>query len=43
MLFTILIAAMVFTNFVNFTTMPGDFKAFVLHPSAPAPSWWWWS
>jgi C4-dicarboxylate transporter DctM subunit len=30
MLFTILIAAMVFTNFINFTTMPGDLKAFVL-------------
>ncbi|MBX3611243.1 MAG: TRAP transporter large permease [Hydrogenophaga sp.] len=31
MLFTILIAAMVFTNFINFTTMPGDLRDFVLH------------
>jgi tripartite ATP-independent transporter DctM subunit len=30
MLFTILIAAMIFTNFINFTTMPADLKAFVL-------------
>jgi C4-dicarboxylate transporter DctM subunit len=30
MLFTILIAAMVFTNFINFTTMPGDLRDFVL-------------
>lgn len=30
MLFAILIAAMVFTNFVNFTTMPGDLRDFVL-------------
>jgi C4-dicarboxylate transporter, DctM subunit len=30
MLFTILIAAMIFTNFINFTTMPGDLKDFVL-------------
>lgn len=36
MLFTILIAAMVFTNFINFTTMPGDLKAFVLQFS-PSP------
>lgn len=36
MLFTILIAAMVFTSFVNFTTMPGDLKTFVLQ-FAPTP------
>lgn len=30
MLFAILIAAMVFTNFVNFTTMPGDLRDFIL-------------
>lgn len=30
MLFTILIAAMIFTNFVNYTTMPGDLRDFVL-------------
>ncbi|GAB3192480.1 TRAP transporter large permease [Hydrogenophaga aquatica] len=30
MLFTILIAAMIFTNFINFTTMPADLKDFVL-------------
>ncbi len=36
MLFTILIAAMVFTNFINFTTMPGDLKNFVLQFS-PSP------
>lgn len=30
MLFTILIAAMIFTNFINYTTMPGDLKDFVL-------------
>ncbi len=30
MLFTILIGAMVFTNFINFTTMPGDLRDFVL-------------
>lgn len=30
MLFTILIAAMIFTNFINFTTMPGDLRDFVL-------------
>ncbi|GAB4037303.1 MAG: TRAP transporter large permease [Rubrivivax sp.] len=31
MLFTILIAAMLFSAFVNFTTMPGDLKAWILH------------
>ncbi len=30
MLFTILIAAMIFTNFINFTSMPGDLRDFVL-------------
>jgi C4-dicarboxylate transporter, DctM subunit len=30
MLFTILIGAMIFTNFINFTTMPGDLRDFVL-------------
>jgi tripartite ATP-independent transporter DctM subunit len=38
MLFTILIGAMMFANFVNFTTMPGDLKDFVtrfdVHPIA---------
>ena len=29
MLFTILIAAMMFANFINFTSMPGDLKAWV--------------
>jgi C4-dicarboxylate transporter, DctM subunit len=31
MLFTILIAAMLFSGFVNFTTMPGDLKDWILH------------
>jgi C4-dicarboxylate transporter, DctM subunit len=31
MLFTILIAAMLFSSFVNFTTMPGDLKDWILH------------
>jgi tripartite ATP-independent transporter DctM subunit len=30
MLFTILIGAMVFTSFINFTSMPGDLRDFVL-------------
>ena len=30
MLFTILIGAMIFTSFVNFTTMPADLRDFVL-------------
>jgi C4-dicarboxylate transporter, DctM subunit len=30
MLFTILIAAMLFSGFINFTTMPGDLKAWIL-------------
>ena len=29
MLFTVLIGAMVFTNFINFTSMPGDLRDFV--------------
>jgi tripartite ATP-independent transporter DctM subunit len=36
MLFTILIAAMVFTSFVNFTSMPGDLRDFILQFS-PEP------
>lgn len=36
MLFTILIAAMVFTNFINFTSMPADLRDFVLQFS-PEP------
>lgn len=36
MLFMILIGAMVFTSFVNFTTMPGDLRDFVLQFS-PSP------
>lgn len=31
MLFTILIAAMLFSSFVNFTTLPGDLKDWILH------------
>jgi tripartite ATP-independent transporter DctM subunit len=31
MLFTILIAATIFSSFVNFTTMPGDLKDWMLH------------
>ncbi len=31
MLFTILIAAMLFSSFVNFTTMPNDLKAWILN------------
>ncbi len=31
MLFTILIAAMIFSNFVNFTTMPGDLRYWIMH------------
>jgi TRAP-type C4-dicarboxylate transport system permease large subunit len=30
MLFMILIGAMIFTNFINFTSMPGDLRDFVL-------------
>ncbi len=35
MLFTILIAAMMFANFVNFTTMPGDLKDWILGQGLP--------
>ena len=35
MLFTILIAAMMFSSFVNFTTMPGDLKDWLLHQGFP--------
>ncbi|MBX3653983.1 MAG: TRAP transporter large permease [Ramlibacter sp.] len=31
MLFTLLIGATIFANFVNFTTMPGDLKDWILH------------
>jgi len=31
MLFTILIAAMMFSNFINYTTMPGDLRDWILH------------
>jgi C4-dicarboxylate transporter DctM subunit len=31
MLFTLLIAANLFSNFVNFTTMPGDLKEWIVH------------
>lgn len=31
MLFTLLIAANLFSNFVNFTTMPGDLKDWIVH------------
>ena len=31
MLFTLLIAATIFANFVNFTTMPGDLKHWITH------------
>jgi tripartite ATP-independent transporter DctM subunit len=36
MLFMILIGAMIFTNFINFTSMPGDLRDFVLAYS-PSP------
>jgi C4-dicarboxylate transporter DctM subunit len=35
MLFTILIAAMMFSGFVNFTTMPNDLKDWILHLGLP--------
>jgi tripartite ATP-independent transporter DctM subunit len=35
MLFTILIAAMLFSSFVNFTTMPNDLKDWILHLGLP--------
>jgi tripartite ATP-independent transporter DctM subunit len=31
MLFTILIAAMMFSNFINYTSMPGDLRDWILH------------
>jgi C4-dicarboxylate transporter, DctM subunit len=35
MLFTVLIAAMIFSSFINFTTMPGDLKDWLLHLGLP--------
>jgi tripartite ATP-independent transporter DctM subunit len=35
MLFTVLIAAMMFSSFVNFTTMPGDLKDWILQLGLP--------
>ncbi len=35
MLFTILIAAMLFSSFVNFTTMPGDLRDWIQHLGLP--------
>jgi tripartite ATP-independent transporter DctM subunit len=35
MLFTILIAAMIFSSFINFTTMPGDLKDWLLQLGLP--------
>jgi C4-dicarboxylate transporter DctM subunit len=35
MLFTILIAAMLVSSFVNFTTMPGDLREWILHLGLP--------
>ena len=35
MLFTILIAAMMFASFVNFTTLPGDLKGWILELGLP--------
>ena len=35
MLFTILIAAMIFASFVNFTTMPGDLRAWIVALGLP--------
>ena len=35
MLFTILIAAMMFSGFINFTTMPGDLKNWITHMGLP--------
>jgi C4-dicarboxylate transporter, DctM subunit len=35
MLFTILIAAMIFSSFINFTTMPGDLKEWLLQLGLP--------
>ena len=41
MLFTILIAAMIFSNFVNFTSACRATCATSSCSSAPTPSWWW--
>jgi hypothetical protein len=38
MLFTLLIAATIFANFVNFTTMPGDLKEWITHLGL-SPTW----
>ncbi len=35
MLFTILIAAMMFSGFINFTSMPGDLKDWITHMGLP--------
>ena len=35
MLFTILIAAMMFSGFINFTSMPGDLKNWITHMGLP--------
>ncbi|MFO1219144.1 MAG: TRAP transporter large permease [Burkholderiaceae bacterium] len=35
MLFTILIAAMLFSGFINFTSMPGDLKQWITHMGLP--------
>jgi tripartite ATP-independent transporter DctM subunit len=35
MLFTILIAAMMFSGFINFTSMPGDLKQWITHMGLP--------
>jgi tripartite ATP-independent transporter DctM subunit len=35
MLFTILIAAMLFANFINFTSMPGDLQRWITHLALP--------
>ncbi len=35
MLFTLLIAANLFANFVNYTTMPGDLKEWIVHLDMP--------
>ena len=37
MLFTLLIAATIFANFVNFTSMPGDLKEWITHQGLSPP------
>ena len=37
MLFTLLIAATIFANFVNFTSMPGDLKEWITHLGLSPP------